>query len=92
MSPDDRTAADAVPPLTDSDALSRELLTLCGRFSDELFAWLERAISAEDGTRRVPLKIAVAEVHYAMADRLLYPTLLHHPQLIPPRFGAARPR
>lgn len=83
---------DATAALVDSPDLSRELLALCGRFSDELFGWLERAIAAEAASRRVPLKVAVAEVHYTMAERLMYPTLLRHAELIPPDFGAVRQR
>jgi hypothetical protein len=90
MSPSDHP--DATAALVDSPDLSRELLALCSRFSDELFGWLDRAIAAEAASRRVPLKVAVAEVHYAMAERLLYPTLLRHAELVPPGFGGARAR
>ena len=75
---------DPAPPLVDSEELSLELVALCSRFSDELFAWTDRAVAAEDDSRRVPLKLAVSQVVYTLADRLLYPTYLHHSRLIPP--------
>jgi hypothetical protein len=81
MQPDDRP--DAAAPLVDSDDLSRELVQLCTRFSDDLFAWLDKAIAREQERRRVPLKVAVSQVAYALTDRLLYPTYVHHAGLIP---------
>lgn len=81
MTPDDPNLA---APLVESEALSRELVRLCSSFSDELFTWMERAVAVEDEAHRVPLKIAVSQVVYTLTDRLLYPTYLHHDELIPP--------
>lgn len=79
----DDSTADAPHVLVDSSALNGELVDLCTRFEDALFDWMDRALAAQPSTRHVPLKLAVSEVAFALADRLLYPTYLHFPELLP---------
>lgn len=69
--------------LADSAALNGELVDLCTRFEGALFDWMDRAAAGQPVERRVPLKVAVSEVAFALTDRLLYPTYLRFPQLIP---------
>jgi hypothetical protein len=74
---------DHPPALVDSASLNQELVALCTRFSDDLFAWMDRALVTQATDRRVPTKLAVADVAYALTDRLLYPTYANHPELLP---------
>ena len=77
------SAADTPRALVDSTALNGELVDLCTRFEGALFDWMDRALATQPATSPVPLKLAVSEVAFALTDRLLYPTYLHFPQLIP---------
>lgn len=74
---------DEPAPLVDSDDLSCELVQLCHRFNEDLFDWMDRALACEPEPHRVPLKVAVSQVAFALTDRLLYPTYRHHARLIP---------
>ena len=81
---------DAVQQLpVDSAEHAARLVQLCNRFSADLFDWMDRALADEPTAHRVPIKVAVSQVAMALADRLLYPTYLQRPQLIP---GELRPR
>jgi hypothetical protein len=76
------------PPLPlNSEAHSAGLVALCNRFSSDLFAWMEQAIAAEPAAHRVPIKLAVSSVAYALTERLLYPAYLQRPHLVPPEIG-----
>lgn len=91
----DDSTADAPQVLVDSNVLNGELVDLCTRFESALFDWMDRALAAQPSARHVPLKVAVSEVAFALADRLLYPTYMHFPELLPahlahPSAGAAR--
>jgi hypothetical protein len=78
------TPAPLVLPLQ-SDAQAKRLVDLCNRFHAELFDWLDRTLPDEPTEHAVPLKRAVSNVAFAMAERLLYPTYLERPTLIPPQ-------
>jgi hypothetical protein len=71
-----------------SDVHGAQLAELCNRFSADIFEWLDRAIQGQPREVRVPLKIAVADVAYALSDRLLYPVYLQRPDLVPPELQA----
>lgn len=84
------SAAGEPRALVESAALSGELVDLCTRFEDALFAWMDRALAAQGETElRVPLKVAVSEVACSLTDRLLYPTYVHFPQLVPAHLADA---
>ncbi len=74
---------DEPAPLVDSDDLSRELVQLCHRFTDDLFEWMDRALVSAPEPHHASLKVAVSQVAFALTDRLLYPTYRHHVTLIP---------
>lgn len=80
---------DEPAPLVDSDDLSRELVHLCNRFTDDLFEWMDRALACEPQRHHVPLKVAVSQVAFALTDRLLYPTYRHHAAAVPADLRAA---
>lgn len=67
-----------------SDAQAQHLVELCNRFHSDLFDWLDRTLPGEPEAHAVALKVAVSNVAFAMADRLLYPAYLDRPDLIPP--------
>ncbi|MBL8318783.1 MAG: hypothetical protein JNJ42_10280 [Burkholderiaceae bacterium] len=79
------------PAVSESVDLSGELVTLCTRFEDELFGWLERALIGQPREREVALKRAVTEVAFTLTDQLLYPTYLRFPALVPASLGQGRP-
>ncbi len=87
MTPEERR--DEPAPFIDSDDLSRELVQLCQQFTADLFDWMDRALACEPEPHRVPLKVAVSQVAFALTDRLLYPTYRHHAALIPTDLHAA---
>jgi hypothetical protein len=70
-------------PLQTADHAAR-LVDLCSRFTEDLFDWMDRAIANEPSAHRIPLKVAVSSVAMTLTDRLLYPTYLERPELIPP--------
>jgi hypothetical protein len=78
----DGAAAPAPLPLN-SDAQCVRLVELCNRFSTELFQWLDQTVRDEPKAHSVPLKVAVSNVAFVLAERLLYPAYLQRPQLIP---------
>jgi hypothetical protein len=77
-----QSEAQATLPLQ-SDAQAERLVALCNRFHAELFDWLDRTLPQEPAEHAVPLKRAVSNVAYAMAERLLYPAYLERPALVP---------
>lgn len=85
-------AQDGAQALVDSAALNGELVELCMRFEAALFDWMDRAIAGQPVERCVPVKLAVSEVAFALTDRLLYPTFLQFPQLLPPDLDVPAPR
>jgi hypothetical protein len=78
------------PALSESADLSCELVALCTRFEDELFGWLNRAVVGQPHPSEVALKQAVTEVAFTLTDRLLYPTYLRFPDLVPATLGQGR--
>jgi hypothetical protein len=82
---------DPRPAVTESANLSNELVSLCTRFEDELFGWLDRALVGQPHDREVALKRAVTEVAFVLTDQLLYPTYLRFPALVPAALGQGRP-
>lgn len=82
MQPDANTMPAALP--LQSDAQAERLVELCNRFHAELFDWLDRTLPQEPSEHAVPLKRAVSNVAFAMAERLLYPAYLERPALVPP--------
>lgn len=80
---DDADDIETPRALVESAALNGELIDLCTRFQDQLFDWMNRAIAGQPLPRKVALKVAVSEVAFALTDRLLYPTYLSFPQLLP---------
>jgi hypothetical protein len=79
----DANAMPAELPLH-SDAQAARLVELCNRFHADLFDWLDRTLPQEPSEHAVPLKRAVSNVAFAMAERLLYPAYLERPALVPP--------
>ena len=75
----------ALPLPLQSDAQAQHLVDLCNRFHAELFDWLDRTLPGEPTDHAVPLKRAVSDVAFAMAERLLYPAYIERPLLIPPQ-------
>ena len=69
-------------PLDTAEHAAR-LVQLCNRFTADLFDWMDVAVADEPAAHRVAIKVAVSDVAMALADRLLYPTYLQQPQLIP---------
>lgn len=68
-----------------SDTRAQQLVELCNRFDAELFNWLDRTLPNEPQEHAVALKRAVSTVACTMAERLLYPTYIERPALIPPQ-------
>ena len=81
QAPDVDIAAQQLPLHTAAHAA--RLVQLCNRFTADLFDWMDVAVADEPAAHRVAIKIAVSDVAMALADRLLYPTYLQRPQLIP---------